>query len=311
MKRVLALALCVIMCLTLLSGCGATGLKINGRNIDLGYYSYYYGVAYRDNLIYGMEQVQSAALQSLFGHFAVEEIAKEYNIALEPLERKAIIDSVNEQIEENGDAAWNSMLNALYMNRNQYLDVWYNYYLSEKVQATLFDRETGPLALTDEEVIESYKRDYVRARHILISTQEATSDAEFGQALKEAEEVLARLNAGEDFATLLNEYNDDPGATEEGYYFTTGQMVESFEEASFALEIGGRSEIVQSSYGYHIIERLPIEDEYVNSIVDDLYDYYSYIAYAQLIYDTVDAMEVETTEAFFNHNVQGAISVFS
>lgn len=310
MKRILALALCVMMCITLLSGCGATGLKINGRNIDLGYYSYYYGVSYRDNLVYGIDQVQSIALQNLFGHFAIEEIADEYGIALEPLERKSIIDTVNEQITENGEDSFKIMLNALSMNRNQYMDVWYNYYLGEKLLSTLFDRETGALALTDDDVVANFKRDYVHARHILISTQEATSDAEFGLALKEAEEVLKKLNAGEDFATLMNEYNDDTGETEDGYYFTTGQMVESFEDATYALEVGGISGIVQSSYGYHIIERLPIDDEYAYSLVDDYYDYYSYVAYAQLIYDTVDAMQIETTETFLNYDLSGAIYVF-
>ena len=71
MKRVLALALCVIMCLPLLSGCGATGLKIDGRNIDLGYYSYYYGTSYRDNLSYGIEHVESVALNEFFDDYEI------------------------------------------------------------------------------------------------------------------------------------------------------------------------------------------------------------------------------------------------
>jgi len=310
MKRVLALALCVIMCLTLLSGCGATGLKIDGRNIDLGYYSYYYGTSYRDNLGYGIEHVESVALQNLFGHFAIEKIAKEYGIALEPLERKAIIDTVNAEIAEAGDDALKLMLDALSMTKSQYMDVWYNYYLGDKLQTVLFDRETGPLALSDEDVVNYLKNDYVHARHILISTQEATSDAQFGQALKEAEEVMKKLEAGEDFADLIAEHGDDPGETGEGYYFTSGQMVASFEEAAFALEEGEISEIVQSSYGYHIIERLPADEAYFAEMVEDSYDYYAHVAYAQLLVDTVDAMEIETTDAFFNHNLNGAMYIF-
>ena len=76
-------------------------------------------------------------------------------------------------------------------------------------------------------------------------------------AKKKAEDVLAKVNAGQDFDALIAEYNDDPGATDEGYTFAKdGSMVPEFEEASFALEIGQTSGLVETSYGYHIIKRL-------------------------------------------------------
>ena len=71
-----------------------------------------------------------------------------------------------------------------------------------------------------------------------------------------AKEVLEKVNAGEDFAELAKEYSTD-GTAENGGdlgFFGTGQMVEPFEKAAFALEIGEVSDIVETEYGFHIIK---------------------------------------------------------
>lgn len=77
-----------------------------------------------------------------------------------------------------------------------------------------------------------------------------------------AEDLLKRARAGEDFAKLANENTDDPGNKDPqtgqlkgGFYeFGRGRMDKNFEDASFALQPGQVSELVETPYGYHIIK---------------------------------------------------------
>ena len=120
--------------------------------------------------------------------------------------------------------------------------------------------------VSDDALKQNYEENYLRAKHILLatmdtSTQEKYDDAKIAEQKALADELLKRAQGGEDFDALVSEYSEDPGsaANPDGYYFTAGEMVPEFEDTTRALgmnEIG----ICESTYGYHIIKRLPLED---------------------------------------------------
>lgn len=96
----------------------------------------------------------------------------------------------------------------------------------------------------------------VKASHVLIKAEDDTDEAE-AAAKQEANDVLRKARAGEDFAELAKEYSDGPTATKGGDlgWFKEGMMVDEFNEAVFAKQgTGVINEVIKTQFGYHIIK---------------------------------------------------------
>ncbi len=117
--------------------------------------------------------------------------------------------------------------------------------------------------LLDKLVKEAYARlgEEVKASHILISLKPDADPQDTLKAFAKAEEIVTKLNQGEDFEKLAREYSEDPSAKTNGGslgYFTALQMVYPFEEAAYRLEKGEISNPVKTRFGYHVIH---VEDK--------------------------------------------------
>ena len=101
----------------------------------------------------------------------------------------------------------------------------------------------------------------VNVSHILIKTPLPGPDGKVDpkgveEARKKAEDVLKQLKAGGNFADLAKKYSEDPGSGKNGGslgWIGRGRTVPEFEKAAFSLAKGATSDLVQSSYGFHII----------------------------------------------------------
>ncbi len=133
--------------------------------------------------------------------------------------------------------------------------------------------------VTDREIERRYNQNLpsyeipgqVRASHILLKTAENDE----AQVRQRAEEVLAQVNAGGDFAALAREYSEDTTAEQGGDlgFFGPGEMVPEFEQAAFSLGIGATSGLVRSPYGFHIIkvtERQDAIERPLDSVRDEI-----------------------------------------
>jgi peptidyl-prolyl cis-trans isomerase NIMA-interacting 1 len=129
---------------------------------------------------------------------------------------------------------------------------------------------TGPVRVENEEAVERADRaklasqpQQVGARHVLV--MHASSRAKPDnvtrtrqQALDRAQECLRKARAGVDFSELVAKYSDEPGAAERGGdlgLFKRDAMVQAFSDAAFALKVGEISEVVETPYGFHVIQR--------------------------------------------------------
>jgi peptidyl-prolyl cis-trans isomerase D len=95
-----------------------------------------------------------------------------------------------------------------------------------------------------------------RASHILLKIPpEATPEA-VARVEAKARGILKRARAGEDFAALAKRHSEDGSAAGGGdlNFFGRGQMVKEFEDAAFALPVGGVSDLVRTPFGFHVIK---------------------------------------------------------
>ena len=102
--------------------------------------------------------------------------------------------------------------------------------------------------------------DQVQASHILLmykgsAHSSATRSKE--EAASQIAELKTRIEGGADFAEIARETSDCPSGAQGGDLgtFGRGQMVPEFETATFAMEVGELSDVVETDFGYHLIQR--------------------------------------------------------
>jgi len=111
---------------------------------------------------------------------------------------------------------------------------------------------------------EIYKSRLLRQK---VAEKFASDESVNADAKAKAEEVLAKVKAGEDFATLAKQYSQDTTASAGGDlgFFAKGKMVPEFETAAFALKAGEVSGLVKTVYGYHIIKVTEVKGDEIKA----------------------------------------------
>jgi peptidyl-prolyl cis-trans isomerase D len=102
-----------------------------------------------------------------------------------------------------------------------------------------------------------------RASHILINAAKDAPTADRAKAKAKAEELLAAVRKSpKSFADVARKNSQDPGSATKGGdldFFAKGAMVKAFEDAAFALKKGDISDVVESEFGFHIIQLTDIK----------------------------------------------------
>ena len=141
----------------------------------------------------------------------------------------------------------------------------------EATATAVLTRELG-VTVTDEDATNFYashpsdfeQPETVHVRHILLLTMDTATRQPLPADQVEAkrqqiEDILKRVKAGDDFATLAEQYSEDPGSKVKGGElppFSHGEMVPQFEAAAFSMQTNTVSDVVTTDYGFHIIKLL-------------------------------------------------------
>ena len=121
-----------------------------------------------------------------------------------------------------------------------------------------------------EDNLDTFKeKKQVKARHILFMLAENASKEEEDKIKQKATAVLQQARAGADFGELAKKNTEDPSGKENGGdlgYFSQGQMVKPFEEAAFKLKKDEISDLVRTSFGYHLIKVEDVKEAKTKSL---------------------------------------------
>jgi foldase protein PrsA len=297
---VAAVAVIVIGLVIWLSTVGNTIAVIDGERITVGEFKYYLEAQKQMMYYYASQEDPNISEETFWatkikGEDAVEvakrkaidelkytkvqyKKAKEAKIALTDDERNALERTIKSSIIDTMGGGNEIKANKAFQKEYGFsIDDLRNGQIQSYIVKKYQDNEINKIPDSEADVKANYERnpeyfkgdtnyrysagEAVWARHILILVPEDASEEEDEAARSKAEDLIARLKAGEDFAALAKEYSED-GSSQWGgdYLFGRGAMVEEFENAAFSLEPGQITEApVKTIFGYHIIK---LEEKY-------------------------------------------------
>lgn len=137
----------------------------------------------------------------------------------------------------------------------------------------------GKVTASDKEITDFFNKnrdqfkqpESVHARHILIAKSAADTDKVKAEKRAKAEELRKQLVAGADFAEMAKKHSDCPSKAGGGDLgtFTRGQMVKPFEDAAFSQAKQAIGPVVETEFGYHIIQVLEKQGPRAGKLDDD------------------------------------------
>lgn len=288
MKRALRLSLVIAIMVVMLAGCGNNSgntngsngseiaLKVNGREISIDEYNYYIAenavnYIYAENSSFdgnfegydwnkknkdgktASEIIKETAEENLIKDVIFLSVAEKNGIKLSD-EEKAQADQLVQQLNSQSPEAQKATLKRMGIGSIEGFKKVFE--LVTVIQKAKNDfAQNADKYITDDmksELIKYRNDKKVSVQHVLIMADSEKTDNPRAMI----EEIRKRALDGENFVDLMNEFGEDPGQSEGGYSFGKGEMVPEFEAASFALDYDEISDVVESSYGYHIIKRI-------------------------------------------------------
>lgn len=237
-------------------------IVLNSRaDLDLGDENYW-----KDNPD-ALNTLRDNVTEVLCRNRAIEELCEKYSVKLTSDEKKQIKDFIKnaKASYETGDMTFEEAIAQSYMTEYTLDYVQRITTLWQKLYDHVTSEANGIIKAGDDAVKTDIPVNFRRIRYVMISCDDSDDREE---KLKLAETVWKKALSGEDFVSLINEYGEDQTmatAPEDGYYYTLGGIVEKVQNEVEKLdENGGISGIVDMQSSIFVIQRLPLDDEYID-----------------------------------------------
>lgn len=258
--------------------CSDVEYRINMYN---AYYNNIYGdlVDENGNLIWDgaldsttpSQAAKDGADSNVLSYLVLENMAKEYGVALTEEDRADMENVLAQQIEQaGGQEAFQEALAQMGISQETFDRIAASGYLLGHLQELAADPSSSLYEAPSQE-------DNAYVDHILLATRdtstgESLSEETIAAKRAQAEDLLAQLQAAGDvqalFDQLVEEYGEDPGRASSAGYLVNPQtnFVPEFLDAAFALKPGEISGIVESEHGYHILLRKELTEDQLASL---------------------------------------------
>lgn len=319
-NRVLALLLAVCLFVTMLSGCATKPyvMLIDDAKIRQGIYGYYYGYNYYNYFEnYGESTVQYYTITSLFQHVAIYKLFERNGMKLTEEDEAYIEELRTSRIESlGGQAGYAAFLKTIGLTDKLYREIL----AISPMYTQLFEYyfgEGGSEYISEEEVRQIYSDLYAHEVHIYISTENVETVEDRDALRAKADEAYARAVAGENFTALIKEYGDDEYLKEhpeDGYYLAQGDSgSDVIDEALFNLAVDEISEVVETSDGFFIYKRLPVEEDYLDAVFANGNAYATYVEmeFSNFLMDEMIQYDPEYLQAYYEVDFTQAAAAFA
>lgn len=200
------------------------------------------------------------AVDRIISHRMIAKAVKEEKIEIK---QEEIDEQINQLIKQ---FSTKEKLETVLAQRGMTIESFKTNILLQKQMAAVLKAKNGePKEPTDEEIKTFYDEnsasfkheEQVRASHILLSTEAGTPEEEKAKLKAQLEQIAADIKSGKiSFADAAKQYSKCPSSANGGDldYFGKGQMVKPFEDAAFSNPKGEVSGIVETQFGYHLIQ---------------------------------------------------------
>ncbi len=313
MKKTIALTLALL--LLMLTACAVKPedsravLTLDGEKIPYDYFRYVF-LNTRDDLAYGAgedyweeedhrEALSASVMETLLRNKAILEMAEEYEIRLTGDDKKAISQYVKNAKKEMGsEEAFRESLAKSYLTEYSLRYVQQLTMLWDKLYSYVTNEMSGIIKSSDEILFADIPVNFRNIRYLLISNDEKDNREE-NRAL--AERLREQAAKGEDFKELIEKHGEDDtmeSLLEDGYYFTFGSIAEEIEEVVRGLQENEISQVVDMGYGYFIVQRLPLDDDYVKENLEQFREIYCARVFNEMLAGRAEHIEVKYEPLF-------------
>ncbi len=231
------------------------------------------------------DTVKELVTEEILSYAALLDIAAQSGYSPYNLYESAAIESTFNAYKSYYGNAFDEELEESYMNEKLFKDFLFTSLARDGI---LSDIDYYYSIITDDEKVNAimFSKDIIRCVHIL------TADFESANSIIDK----AKNATDEEFFALMEEYSIDTESKSDrsGYYIAPGETIKEYDDASFALNVGETSDIIESENGYYIIRQLAKDEEFVKANLEAFWEYLILGIYNRALSETSEALRLQT-----------------